>query len=64
MCVLIEWLAGFVKDVITDINYPLKTLLEKKKNQKRKQSQTYKTIQLQPCCYFKNKMYSVKCKHG
>lgn len=31
MCVLIEWLAGFVKDVITDINYPLKTLLEKKK---------------------------------
>lgn len=56
MCILIGWLASFVKDVITDINYPLKTLLEKKKATNVNKTKHKKTIQIQLCRYFKNEM--------
>lgn len=52
MFVLIGDLSSFVKDAITDINYPLKALLEKKKStnvNKTKHTQEYNsnsTVQL------------------
>lgn len=63
MFVLIGWLASFVKDAITDINYPLKALLEKKKTTNVNKAKQKKTIQIQLCSYLKYKMCSVKLKH-